>query len=217
MRPSVLLASLLLAIASCGSPPKPPSADGSTRRPANSLAGIELQSCRSDLHNTRILANETTRFAEVASANATRLALRQQADESRGAAATAAAAASQGNAVYTVLFAFGSAQMNFSEAAATTLAEQARSAAVVMLRGRTDGSAESAAETRIARERALAVHALLVQAGVDASRIRTTWQPIGDHASDNATTSGRDLNRRVEIELYRATPRAIALAGAKAP
>ena len=46
----------------------------------------------------------------------------------------------------------------------------------------------------------------LVAAGVDPARIRATYQPVGDHVADNGSDSGRSLNRRVEIELYRALP-----------
>ena len=42
--------------------------------------------------------------------------------------------------------------------------------------------------------------------GVDPARIRATYQPVGDHVADNGSDSGRGLNRRVEIELYRALP-----------
>jgi len=30
-----------------------------------------------------------------------------------------------------------------------------------------------------------------MQAGVEPSRIRTTWQPIGDHLASNETAEGR--------------------------
>jgi outer membrane protein OmpA-like peptidoglycan-associated protein len=50
----------------------------------------------------------------------------------------------------------------------------------------------------------------LVAAGVDPARIRATYQPAGDHVAENASASGRGLNRRVEIELYRALPVAMA-------
>ena len=64
---------------------------------------------------------------------------------------------------------------------------------------------------RVARERSEAVRAYLVQAGVDPTRIRATWQPVGDNAADNASDGGRRLNRRVEIELYRVAPRFASL------
>ena len=183
----------------------------STRdHPVNAAAAVELQVCKADLQSTRILASETTRFAESASATATRLALQQQALTTRVEALGA------GNGVYSVLFAFASSEVSIAAIDKTTLIEQARSAALVMLRGRTDGSVESAAESRVARERALAVRSFLVQSGVEPTRIRTTWQPVGDTAGDNDTPSGRTLNRRVEIELYRTAPQSLALGSAPA-
>jgi len=46
----------------------------------------------------------------------------------------------------------------------------------------------------------------LLAAGIEASRIRTTYQPAGDPIADNDTASGRAMNRRVEIEVYRVMP-----------
>ena len=209
MRAHLLLVSMSLALSSCSSPPKPPTVDESLKRPANAAVAVELQVCKSELQNTRILAAETTRLADSAShfANdmATRLALQQQAPAVRPAATVDAA-----NTVFTVFFAFGSAQVTLPEPGGNQLIEQARAAALVMLRGRTDGVAEAPSESRIARDRAAAIRAYLVQAGVEPGRIRTTWQPVGDHLADNGTSGGRELNRRVEIELYRLPPQAVA-------
>ena len=208
MRASLLLISMSLTLGSCSSPPKPPTVDESLKRPANAAVAVELQVCKNDLQNTRILASETTRLADSASqyANdmATRLALQQQALAGRPTAT-----ADRPNAVYTVLFAFGSAQVAVAEPGAVQLVEQARTSALVMLRGRTDGATEAPSESRIARDRAAAVRAYLMHAGVDPGRIRTTWQPVGDYSADNSTAGGRDLNRRVEIELYRVPPQAM--------
>ena len=95
-----------------------------------------------------------------------------------------------------------------------TLVEEAKTAPLVVLRGRTDGTTDSSAESRIAQARANAVRDYLIAAGVDATRIRTTHQPSGDHLADNGSQRGRNLNRRVEIEVYRVTP---ASAQATAP
>lgn len=203
-RPFLLLPWLpwLLLLSSCSSPPKPPSVDESRRRPVNSVMAVELQTCRSDLENTRILATESVRTAEASSQTVARMAQQQQ----LLVRSIEANAAAQRNLLVPVLFAFGSTQVNVSDADAARIVEEARSAPLVLLRGRTDGTAESPAESAIARQRAAAVEAWLVQSGIGRARIRTTWQPVGDHAADNTTAGGRTLNRRVEIEIYRTAP-----------
>ena len=208
MRASLPIFAVLLFLSSCGLPPKAPTVDESRKRPVNRAAVVELQACKSDLKNTRILASESTRLAESASATATRLALQQQAILTRPPPEVEMA-----NSVYTVLFGFGSAQVSVPSAEASALTEHARSASLVMLRARTDGQVDAPAESRIARDRALAVRTYLVQSGVDPTRIRMTWQPVGDTVSDNTTVSGRALNRRVEIELYRFAPQRLAVNG----
>ena len=60
---------LLLLLGSCGSPPKPPTVDESLKRPANSAMAVDLQVCKSELQNTRILANESSRLAEIGRAS----------------------------------------------------------------------------------------------------------------------------------------------------
>jgi outer membrane protein OmpA-like peptidoglycan-associated protein len=209
-RPFLLLPWLpwLLLLSSCSSPPKPPTVDESRRRPANTAMAVELQSCRNDLENTRILATESVRSAEASSHSVARMVHQQQLLV-RGIEMNAAA---QRNLLVPVLFAFGSTQVNVPDADATRIVDEARAAPLVVLRGRTDGTTESPAESAIARRRAAAVEAWLVQSGIDRARVRTTWQPVGDHAADNGTAGGRTLNRRVEIEMYRAAP-VVAAAG----
>jgi outer membrane protein OmpA-like peptidoglycan-associated protein len=195
------LISALLLLGSCGSPPKPPTVDASQKRPANAQAAVDLQVCKSELHNSRIVVTETARLAESASAAATRLALLQQT-----APPVPVIPPDMSNTVHTIHFAFGSTEVKVPDPAAKALLDQARTAALITLRGRTDGDVEVPAESRVARERAAAVRSWLVQSGVDPARIRTTWQPVGDHIASNGTADGRALNRRVEIELYRSAP-----------
>ena len=206
MRASLPVFATLLFMASCSSPPKPPTVDESRKHPVNAAAAVELQVCRSDLLNARILVSETTRLAESASATATRLTLQQQALTAQQSSVDARA-----NALYAVHFAFGSTQVVVPAAEVTPLIERARSASLIVLRGRTDGEVEAPAESRVARERAIAVRSYLVQSGVDPDHIRVTWQPVGDNTADNGTPAGRTQNRRVEIELYRQAPQVIAL------
>lgn len=196
----------LLLLASCSSPPKPPTVDESQKRPVNSQMAVELQVCKNDLHNTRLLATESGRLAETTAATLANLAARQQILATmQGPAARQA----QANSVFTVRFDFGSTRVVIPADIAAALVEDAKAAPLVLLRGRTDGSSDAFAESRIARDRAAAVRDYLVAAGVDPARIRATYQPAGDHIADNTSAGGRGLNRRVEIELYRALPVAL--------
>jgi outer membrane protein OmpA-like peptidoglycan-associated protein len=230
---SAVLASSLLG--SCSSPPKPPTVDESRKRPANSAAAVNLQRCESELHNTRIVANEIRREAAAASAVAARL-VAQQAMVARTASASASASAASAassapavavavplraspevaapaahNIVYAIFFDYGSTEVSMPDADGERLIADARNAPLVMLRGRTDGSTESPGETRVARGRVSAVRAYLLQAGVDDWRIRSTWQPTGDFIADNTSPEGRARNRRVEIEIYREAPQLLAM------
>ena len=199
---------LLLLLASCSSPPKPPTVDESQKRPVNSQMAVELQVCRNDLQNTRLLAAESGRLAESTTATLASLAARQQII----AAMQPPADKPQANSVFSVRFDFGSTRVAIPADIAAPLVADAKAAPLVLLRGRTDGSTDAPVESRVARERAAAVRDYLVAAGVDPARIRATYQPVGDHVADNSSDSGRGLNRRVEIELYRALP--IGMTGA---
>jgi len=199
--------SMALLLASCTSPPKPPTVDESSKRPANSAMAVELRVCTSDLQNTRILAAESGRMAQTAAATLERESARRNYIAAVVAAnAAAVPAAAPPNSVFTIHFDFGSTRLAVPAEMAAALVENARGAPLIMLRGRTDGPTDAPAEGRIARERAAAVRDYLVGAGVDPARIRATYQPAGDHAADNTTAAGRDMNRRVEIEVYRGLP-----------
>jgi len=116
--------------------------------------------------------------------------------------------------VFAVRFEFGSTRVAIPAEMSAALVEEARLAPLVVLKGRTDGTTDTSAESRIARERAAAVRDYLVEAGVDASRIRATYQPAGDNVADNTEATGRAMNRRVEIEVYRAVPVTVGVAAA---
>lgn len=214
MRPAFFLIPLLLLLGSCGSPPKPPRVDESVKRPANSAISVELQVCKSNLQNTHILATESSRLAEIASANLERVSARQQAIAARAALSTTSTPA---NSIFTIHFEFGSTRVAVPVDMASPLVDSARIAPLVVLRGRTDGASDTAAESHIARARAAAVRDYLVGAGVDPARIRATYQPAGDHTADNSSPSGRGMNRRVEIEVYRALPVAMNATAASIP
>ena len=225
--PLALLA-LLALLAACESAPRPPQVDESRKRPANSVAAVSLQMCKTDLHNSRLAATETVLREEATRAGADRLVLQNQllalaaraaptaepppaslaGQPTDGAEPTAGA-----NRIYTLHFAYASTRVDLNPALTLQIVSQAKTAPLVLLRGRTDGSQDNPTDSRIARERANAVRQFLISSGVDAARIRTTHQPAGDHAADNNQPTGRASNRRVEIEIYRAAPVHIAAAG----
>ena len=209
---SPLLLPWLLLLGSCGSPPKPPTVDESQKRPVNSAMAVELQVCKNELQNTRILAAESARMAESTAATLQQLAARQQAM----AALPVQATAPRPNSVFTVGFDYGSSRVSIPSEMSAALIDEARQAPLIVLKGRTDGTSDSPIESRIARERAAAIRDYLVAAGVDATHIRATYQPAGDHAADNSVATGRAMNRRVEIELYRSVPVPVGVAAANA-
>ena len=205
MRFSSILVPLLVALGSCSSPPKPPTVDPASRRPANAAAAVEAQVCRTELQNSRILASESARAAQASSEAAARLAAQVRAQPARASPPVVPR-----NKVYSVLFAFGSSTLS-NPADLAGLIEEARAAPLLVVSGRTDGAVETPGEARVARLRAATVQAFLVAGGVEPARIRTTWQAVGDHAADNTTPGGRALNRRVEIEIYQAAPQVAAV------
>lgn len=214
MRQTIPLIPWLLVLASCSSPPKPPTVDDSQKRPVNSPMAVELQVCKNDLQNTRLMATESGRVAETTAATLANLAARQQI---LAAMQGAPGQQPKANSVFTVRFDFGSTRVVIPTDVAATLVDDAKASPLVMLRGRTDGTSDAPAESRIARDRAAAVRDYLVAAGVDPARIRATYQPAGDHVADNVSAGGRGLNRRVEIEMYRALPVALTTAAVAQP
>ncbi|MEO8925515.1 MAG: OmpA family protein [Caldimonas sp.] len=209
MKLSVLLFPVMLILSSCSSPPKPPRVDESRKHRVNATALVELQVCKGELQNSRILATEKSRDVQATRAAFFKLAALHQAQATRQASAE-----DTRSTVYTILFPFGSTRVDLPPAQAERLIGEARSAPLILLSGRTDGASENPAESRIARQRSEAVQSFLQAAGVAPARIRATWQPIGDHAGENITADGRSLNRRVEIEIYRFAPRTGTLAEA---
>ena len=204
----------LLVLASCSSPPKPPTVDESQKRPVNSQMAVELQVCKNDLQNTRLMATESGRVSETTAATLANLAARQQI---LTAMQGAPGQQPKANSVFTVRFDFGSTRVVIPTDVAATLVEDAKASPLVMLHRRTDGTSNAPAESRIARDRAAAVRDYLMAAGVDPARIRATYQPAGDHVADNVSAGGRGLNRRVEIEMYRALPVALTTAAVAQP
>lgn len=196
---------LSLVLASCSSPPKPPTVDDSTKRPVNTKASVQLQSCRSELSRSTILLDELARSNAVSTTLVRSRAAETCASGSAGAKVSAADAEDQAgrNRIAIIEFAIGSASWTIETADADALAQKASSSALIVIRGRTDALSDSASETALARRRAEVAAEFLRSRGVPADRVRVTWQGAGDPRSQAAQE--RAQNRRVELEFY-ATP-----------
>ena len=131
-------------------PPKPPTVDESQKRPVNSQMAVELQVCRNELQNTRILATESGRLAESTTATLANLAARQQIIAAMQA--PAGKPPPHANSVFSVRFDFGSTRVAIPADIAAPLVVDAKAAPLVLLRGRTDGSTDAPVESRIARD-----------------------------------------------------------------
>lgn len=202
---------LALVLASCSSPPKPPTVDDSTKRPVNTKTSVELQSCRSELSRSTILLDELARSNAVNTALVRSRAAETCASGSAGAKLGAAASEDQagGNRIAIIEFAIGSASWTIEKADADALAQKASSSALIMIRGRTDAVGDSASETALARRRAEVAAEFLRSRGVPADRVRVTWQGAGDPRPQAALE--RAQNRRVELEFYAAAPATIVV------
>lgn len=211
MRHTILTAFLLVAgaLAGCSSAPKVAQAPESTRRPANDEAHIamlkataELERARTELEFQRRTA-QSLRLSEAAQNPASvRTALGIPVFDVRRSGA---------NVVYTARFASGGTRLALSPRATSALANVTRQAPRIVIRGRTDAGQSNPADERVARARAESARVLLVQLGIPAARIRTTWQAAGDTVAPLDSADGRAANRRVEIEVYGAEPAAASL------
>jgi outer membrane protein OmpA-like peptidoglycan-associated protein len=125
--------------------------------------------------------------------------------------------APRANTVYLVYFKYAEQEVRLSEEDLNRLVADAKSAAGVQVRGRTDANLDNAADSALAAGRASAVFALLVGHGVDPAKIRLTYQGQGDAIAPNTDERSRALNRRAEIEIYRQAPELVSFASRVAP
>lgn len=69
--------------------------------------------------------------------------------------------------------------------------------------GHTDSRGDAAYNQKLSERRAMSVRDMLVEQGVEASRITTEGRGESDPKADNATAEGRQANRRIEVQLRR--------------
>jgi len=215
MRKKLLTICIATLLAGCAAaPPAPPVPDENTRRPANSSVGIELESCQANLANTKISLEESQRNAVRTGAILAQTSMHSDARPmGKAAAGGTGLILLPGNIVYVLFFAYARDEIRLSEDEVNRLVMDARSAVAIQVRGRTDATRDNAFDSALAARRVNAVFSLLVGHGVDPSKIRLTYQGQGDTISPNTDEKTRALNRRAEVEIYRAASQVVMLAG----
>lgn len=104
----------------------------------------------------------------------------------------------------TVVVTFPFASTKFSPDAETALQLRQLFAVAdrIEVRGRTDGQGNPIANQKTARRRAEAAKRYLLDRGVPSNIISINYQSAGDYVADDHRRSGRNQNRRVEIEFF---------------
>lgn len=160
-----------------GSPPKPPTVDGSDRQAVNDNATVARLVDQADLaQKPAPRQGVETVFARV-----------QPLPSSQ---------------ILTFTFPFNSAHFQPSAVQKAELLAAAKNACRIEIRGRTDADHPSAGDENIALKRAQAAKNYLVAHGVAVKRISINYVSGGEYSADNNTVDGRAQNRRVEIETF---------------
>lgn len=185
MRTLAILTSAAI-LAACSSPPKPPVVDGSNRQTINTPETAEVIALRAQL------AQSQTKLRE------------EQARPVVQAAPVAVQPVPAPPASHTVSVHFPYNGTNFQINADESqhLLQLLAKARRVEVRGRTDGQRPSAADEKIAINRALAAKRYLVGQGVSPAIISINYVSAGDYVADNYSAVGRSQNRRVDIEVF---------------
>jgi outer membrane protein OmpA-like peptidoglycan-associated protein len=82
----------------------------------------------------------------------------------------------------------------------------AKSAALVTIRGRTSTDKPSAKDESLALARALSARSYLVARGVSPLKVVVNFASAADFIADNLTPEGRRENQRVEVEMIFVSP-----------
>ena len=79
--------------------------------------------------------------------------------------------------------------------------DDARTASMIYINGRTSTNRPSARDEALALKRALSARKYLVDRGVSPLKVMVNFASAADYATENITPEGRYQNQRVEIEL----------------
>lgn len=183
-------AGLALWLAGCGaSAPTLPTVDESTRRPVNSAIAVELQGCRAETSTLRQSLHE----------------LQSSMGRAASCLPTRTRAAGAPSAAQRVVFVYemGHSRLELDEPTRQALREAAVGAEIIHIHGRSDALQEAPIETQMARLRAEAAAATLVQLGIPQEKLRVTWLGLAD------MRVAAHERRRVEVDFIGHAPRVL--------
>lgn len=182
MRKLVILSGALL-LGACSSPPKPPVVDGTERHGVNTQETAEVIALRAKLAQ----AAEQLRV-----------------EQSRPVVSPAAAVVTLAppSRAFSAYFPYNSTRFQLASDEARQLIPLLGKARRIEIRGRTDGQRATAADEKIALNRALAAQRFLIGQGVSPAIISVNYVSAGDYVADNFAAAGRARNRRVDIEVF---------------
>lgn len=183
MRKLVVLSSVLL-LGACSSPPRPPVVDGSARQVVNSPESAEVIGLRAQLAQSQ----EKLRL--------------EQARPVVSPVVVQPAPPPARTHTFSVHFPYNGTKFHMRADDAAQLLPLLGNARRVELRGRTDGQHPSAADEKIALNRALAAQRFLIGQGVSPAIISVNYVSAGDYVADNFSAVGRSQNRRVDIVVF---------------
>ena len=229
MNKRVAVFAIVVLLTACGSPPKPATADGGSRIPANDPARVRALQDRtaSDrvlLSENNLLKaqvtvlqqklNEMTSFVRDALVLPPPMPTPAKPPDPVAAPAAPAALKSAApqlplhaftqtidGVVIRVFHPFAKTDFEPGELTAKALREGARNASSIEVRGMTDSPVMNPVDKGIAIKRAEKARMWLVENGVNPSLIRVRHFSAGQFIADNSTESGRALNRRVEVDI----------------
>jgi outer membrane protein OmpA-like peptidoglycan-associated protein len=185
-----ILLSLVFLLAACA-PPKPQTVNGSNKQPINTPETAETIALRAKLAQTEAKLREEQARPVVE--------IPPVVVQPVPPPAPPAPPAPQ---MVRYHFPVNGTKIEISPDESEHLLELLKTARRIEVRGRTDGQHPSAADEKIALERALAAKRYLVGQGVSPAIISLNYLSAGDFIADNFSNDGKSENRRVDIEIY---------------
>lgn len=183
----LVMVSSVILLTACASPPRPPVVDGSNRHAVNTPETAEVIALRSQLaQSEEKLRIEQTR--PVITPALLRPMLAPDSTNTR---------------TFSAHFPYNGVNFKLNADDHAQLLPLLNNAYRIEVRGRTDGKRPSAADEKVALNRALSAQRYLIGQGVSPAIISVNYVSAGDYVADNHSLIGRSKNRRVDIVIFR--------------